>query len=120
VDQIEIDVTQAPRFVLGFGLCESVFFAVIVVPELGDDKDVFTFDKAFVDSAFDAFSCFSLVLVVVRAVKETVSDFDGLIPVSSLIFQAAFDSRDSRCRQYRQLDQQVPSRDRSLQEACRG
>lgn len=120
VDQIEIDVTQAPCFALGFGLCESVFFAVVVVPELGYDEDVFTLDEPFVDSAFDALSCFSLVLVVVRAVKETISDFDGLIPVSLLIVQAAFDSRDSRCRQYRLLDQPVPSRDRSLQEACRG
>lgn len=63
---------------MGFGLRESVFFAVVVVPELGDDEDVFALDESFVDGSLDALSCFSLVLVVVGTVEEAVADFDGL------------------------------------------
>jgi hypothetical protein len=78
VNKIEIDPTQPPRFVLRFGLCESVFFAVVVVPELGDDEDVFTLDESFIDGTLDALSCFLFVLVIVSTVEETVAYFDGL------------------------------------------
>ena len=59
-----------------------MFFAVIVVPRFGDDKDVLTLDESFVDGTLDALSCFFLVLVVVSTVKETVAYLDGLGAVS--------------------------------------
>jgi hypothetical protein len=120
VNKIEIDPTQPPRFVLRFGLCESVFFAVVVVPELGDDEDVFTLDESFVDGALDALSCFLFVLVVVSAVEETVAYFDGLDAISSPIPQDVFEPSDLHCRLYRLLGRLGLSKDRSLQEACRG
>jgi hypothetical protein len=59
-------------------LREGVFFAMVVVPELGHDKDVFTLDESFVDRSLDALSRFSFVLVVVRTIEQTVADFDSL------------------------------------------
>lgn len=82
MDQIEVQITQPPGFVLRLGLRESVFFAVVVVPELGDDEDVFTLDESFVDGTLDTLSCFLFVLVVVSTVEETVSYFDGLDAIS--------------------------------------
>lgn len=78
MNEIQINVSQTPSLVLGFGLSESMVFLVVVVPEFGDDEDVFALDEAFVDGALDALACFVLVLVVVGAVKEAVADFDGL------------------------------------------
>jgi hypothetical protein len=98
-----------------------VFLAVVVVPEFGDDEDVFALDESFVDSTLDALSCFFFVLVVVRTVEETVAYFDGLGGTTSLsTLQDVFESSDLHCRLYRRLDQQVLSKDRSLQEAYHG
>ena len=82
MNEIQVDVTKAPGFILTLGLRESMFFAVVVVPELGDDKDVLTLDESFVYGTLYASSCFFLVLVVVSTVKETVAYFDGLDAVS--------------------------------------
>jgi hypothetical protein len=82
MDQVEIDVAQTPCLVLRFGLRESVFFAVVVVPELGDDEDILTLDESFVDGTLDTLSCFSLVLVVVSTIEETIAYFDGLDTIS--------------------------------------
>lgn len=78
VNEIQINVSQAPSLVLGFGCSESMVFLVVVVPEFGDYEDFFALDEAFVDGALDALACFVLVLVVVCAVEEAVADFDGL------------------------------------------
>lgn len=61
---------------------ESMFFAVVVVPELGDDKNVLTLDESFVDGTLDALPGFFLVLIVVSTVKKTVAYLDGLDEVS--------------------------------------
>jgi hypothetical protein len=63
-------------------LRESMFFAVVVVPELGDDKNVLTLDESFVDGTLDALPGFFLVLIVVSTVKKTVAYLDGLDEVS--------------------------------------
>ena len=120
MDKIKIDVTQTPGFVLRFGLRESVFFAVIVVPELGDDKDVLTLDESFIDGALDALSCFFLVLVVVCAVEETVAYFDSLDAISPPVLETASRFLDLRCKLCQRPGQRVPSKDRSLPEACHG
>jgi len=44
VNEVQINVSQTPGLVLSFGLSESMVFLVVVVPELGDDKDFFTLD----------------------------------------------------------------------------
>ena len=82
MDQIKINVTQPPCFVLRFGLRQSVLLAVVIVPKLSDDEDIFTLDESFVDSSLDALSCFLFVLVVVGTIEETVAFFDGLDQVN--------------------------------------
>ena len=74
MNEVQINVSQTPNLVLSFGLGESMVFLVVVVPELGDDENLLTLDKAFFDGALDALACFALVLVVVCAVEEAVSD----------------------------------------------
>ena len=120
MDQIKINVTQPPCFVLRFGLRQSVLLAVVVVPKLGDDEDIFTLDESFVDGSLDALSCFFFVLVVVGAIEETVAYFDGLGQISLRIPETMFECLDSRCRQYQQLGRRVLSKVRSLREACHG
>lgn len=51
---------------------------VVVVPELGGDKDVLTLDEALADGALDTLASLLLVLVVVRSVEESVTSLDGL------------------------------------------
>jgi hypothetical protein len=97
-----------------------MFFAVVVVPELGDNKDILTLDESFVDGTLDALSRFFLVLVIVSTVKETVANFDGLDAVSLSLLWAWSGSLDLRCRLYQRLGQLVPSKDRSLREAYHG
>ena len=120
MDQIKINVTQPPCFVLRFGLRQSVLLAVVIVPKLSDDEDIFTLDESFVDSSLDALSCFLFVLVVVGTIEETVAYFDGLGQISLRIPETMFECLDSRCRQYQQLGRRVLSKVRSLREACHG
>ena len=61
---------------------QSVLLAVVVVPKLSDDEDIFTLDESFVDGSLDALSCFLFVLVVVGTIEETVAYFDGLDQVN--------------------------------------
>ena len=78
MDEVEIDVFQSPRLVLRLRLSEGVVFLVVVVPELGNDEDLFAFHNAFFDGSLYASAGFALVLVVICAVKEAVADLDGL------------------------------------------
>lgn len=84
MNEVQINVSQTPSVVLSFRLGESMVFLVVVVPELGDDENLLTLDKAFFDGALDALACFALVLVIICAVEEAVADFDCLRVVNSL------------------------------------
>lgn len=59
-----------------------MLLAVIVIPQLGGDEDVLALDKTFFDGSLDTLAGFSLVLVVVCTIEETITDFDGLFCVS--------------------------------------
>lgn len=120
VDEVEINVSKTPGLVLSFGLSESMVFLVIVVPELGDDKDLFTLDEAFVDGTLDALACFALVLVVVCAIEEAVADFDGLRTVSLICSDTVSWVGNARCRLCRRPGRLGLSRGRSLREAFHG
>jgi hypothetical protein len=52
--------------------------AVVVVPEFGGDKDVFTLDQSFIDGTLDTLAGFFLVLVVVCTVKQSIANLNGL------------------------------------------
>jgi len=119
VNEIQINVSQTPSLVLSFRLSESMVFLVVVVPELGHDKDFFALDEAFFDGALDALACFALVLVVVGAVEEAVADLDGLCIVSLLSLESGWFG-NVHCRLCRRLDRLGLSRDRSLQGAFHG
>jgi hypothetical protein len=120
MNEVEVDIAQTPCFVLSFRLSKGMVFLVVVVPQLGDDKDFFTLDEAFFDGTLDALSCFVLVLVVVGAVEETVADFDGLGNVRCLSSSSAIKVGNIRCRLCRQPAQLGLSIDRSLQGASHG
>jgi hypothetical protein len=119
VNEVQINVSQTPGLVLSFGLSESMVFLVVVVPELGHDKDFFALYEAFFDRTLDALACFALVLVVVCAVEEAVSDLDGLYIVSLLSLESGW-FRNARCRLCRRLDRLGLSRGRSLRGAFHG
>lgn len=69
MDQEEVDVAKTPRIILGLGHLQRVFSSVVIIPQLCGHENVFTFYDALPDSSADAFTCFGLVLVVVRSVK---------------------------------------------------
>jgi hypothetical protein len=94
-----------------------VVFLVVVVPELGDDEDVFALDEAFFDGALDALACFALVLIVVCAVEEAITDLDGLVIVSLRRSGFVGWSGSARCRLCRRPGRLGLSIDRSLREA---
>lgn len=78
MDQVEIDVSETPGLVLELGHGQGMLALVVVVPELGGDKDVLTLDEALADGALDTLASLLLVLVVVRSVEESVTSLDGL------------------------------------------
>lgn len=78
VDQIKINVSETPGLVLELGHGQGMLALVVVVPELGGDKDVLTLDEALADGALDTLASLLLVLVVVRSVEESVTSLDGL------------------------------------------
>jgi hypothetical protein len=55
-----------------------MLLAVVVVPKLGCDEDVFALYKSFINGTLDAFSCLLLVLIVVGSIEESVARFDSL------------------------------------------
>lgn len=78
MNEEKVNVSQPPRFILLLGHGQRMFFAMIVVPELGRDEDVLALDKAVGDGFTDALAGLFLVLVVVCAIEQSVADFDGL------------------------------------------
>lgn len=120
MDEVEVDIAQSPSLVLGLGLGKCVVFLVVVVPELGDDKDFFTLDEAFVDGTLDALACFAFVLVVVCTIEEAVADFDGLRTVSLLCPDTVRWAGNARCRLCRRPGRLGLSRGQSLREAFHG
>lgn len=82
MNQVQVDVAKAPRFVLRLCHLDGMLLAVVVVPQLGGDEDVLALYKAFLDSSLDTLAGFLLVLVVVRPIEQTIPNFDGLVCVS--------------------------------------
>lgn len=78
VDQVQVNVVQTPGFKLQLRHLENILALVVVVPQLGGDEKVFTLDQAIGDSLADALASFLFVLVVVRTIKQSISDLDGL------------------------------------------
>lgn len=69
MDQEEVNVAKTPRIILGLGHLQRVFSPVVIIPQLCGHENVFAFYQAVLDSSADAFTCFGLVLVVVRSIK---------------------------------------------------
>ena len=69
MDQVKINVSKAPSFVLCMCHFESVFAAVIVVPKLRSDENILSPDESVLNCSTNAFSSFLLVLIIVCAVK---------------------------------------------------
>lgn len=69
VDQVEIDVFESPRFVLGLCHLQRVLARVVVVPEFGRDEDLRPLHQPVLDGALDPLTGFFFVLIVVCAVE---------------------------------------------------
>lgn len=82
VNQVQVDIAKAPGVVLGLCHLDGMLLAVVIIPQLSGNEDVLAFDNAFIDGSLDTLASFLLVLVVVCAVEEAITDFDGLICVS--------------------------------------
>lgn len=82
MNQIQVDISKAPCFVLRLCHLDGMLLAVVVVPQLGGDKDVLALDKAFFDGSLYTLAGFLLVLVVICAIEQTIADFNGLVCVS--------------------------------------
>lgn len=78
MNQVEIDVTQTPGFVLGLCHFQGVLSLVVVVPQLGGDEDVLSLDETFINGTLDALTGFLFILVIVCTIEETIANFDGL------------------------------------------
>lgn len=64
MDEVEVEVVDAPVCELLFGNGLDLFGVVERVPELGDDEEVFAFYEPFFDGARDALPRFDFVAVV--------------------------------------------------------
>jgi hypothetical protein len=78
MNEVEVDVSQTPGFILRLSHGHSVFSAVVIIPQLRGDEDLFPFNQAFINRTFNALTGFVLVLIVVCAVEETIAYPDGL------------------------------------------
>lgn len=81
MDEEEVDVAQTPDLVLLAHHVDGNVLAVVVVPELGGDKDVLALHQALGDGPLDALASLLLILVVVGAVEEPVAGLNGLCEV---------------------------------------
>lgn len=78
MNQQEINVSQPPRFILGACHFKRMLLSVVVVPQLGCNKDFFALNETFADGPANTLPSFLFVLVIVGPVKETVSCLDSL------------------------------------------
>lgn len=82
MNQVQVDIAKTPGIILGLCHLDGMLLAVVVVPQLSGNEDVLAFDKALFDGSLDTLAGFLFILVVVCAIEETITDFDGLIYVS--------------------------------------
>lgn len=82
MDQEQINITQAPGLILRFCHLQGVLSSVVVVPELGHDEDVLSFDNARGNCPSDAGTSLRLILIVICAIKKSIAGFDSLDIVS--------------------------------------
>lgn len=78
VDEIKVDVAETPSLVLGLGHGHSMFFSVVVVPQLGGNEDILALHETLLNGSLDTLTGLLLVLVVVSTVEEAVTGLDGL------------------------------------------
>lgn len=79
MDNVKVEVVNAPVSELLLADGRDAVIVVEGVPELGDNEEVLTLDKALVDRTFNTLASLDLVAVVASAVKETVSSLDGVV-----------------------------------------
>lgn len=78
MDQIEVNISQAPRIILRLGHGQRMFVTMIIVPQLGGNKYILSFDQTCIDGSPDTFTGLCFILVVVCTVEKSVSFFDCL------------------------------------------
>ncbi len=79
VDDVEVEVVDAPVFKLLFANRLDSVVVVEGVPEFGDKEEIGTFDYAFFNGARHALAGFRFVAVITCTIKETVARFDSIV-----------------------------------------
>jgi len=79
VDEIEVEVVDAP---VGELLADDGLDALTIVegvPELGDDEELLALHDTLLDGAGDTLTALDLVAIVSSAIEEAVAGLDGLV-----------------------------------------
>jgi len=79
VDNVKVEVVNAPVSELLLANGSNAVLVVERVPQLGDNEEVLALDKTLVDCALDTLAGLDLVAVVAGAVKQTVASLDGVV-----------------------------------------
>ena len=79
VDDVEVEVVDAPVLKLLFANRLDSVVVMEGVPEFGDKEEIGTFDYAFFNGARHALTRFRFVAVITCTIKETVTRFDRIV-----------------------------------------
>lgn len=79
VDEEEVEVVETPGLKLELGLLVGVLALVVVVPELGGDKELLSLHEALLNGAADTLTGLGAVGVVPGTIEVTVSKLDGVV-----------------------------------------
>jgi hypothetical protein len=90
VNQVQVKIGQTEVIKSALASFLNVLLAVVSVPELADNEEIFTLAEAFVESAFNALTCFFLVAVVSCRVYKSVADLDSVVNSISAGFLGNF------------------------------
>jgi len=83
VNDVKVKVVDTPVSELLLADGRNAVLVVEGVPQLGDNEEILTLDKTFVDCALNTLAGLDLVAVVAGAVKETVASLDGVVDLIS-------------------------------------
>jgi len=79
MDDVEVEVVDAPVVELLFADGFDVFLVVVGVPEFGDEKEIFSLHYTFLDGAGDTLACFDFIAVVACTIEESIARLDGIV-----------------------------------------
>jgi hypothetical protein len=73
MDQVEVEVVNAPVLELLLGDGFDLFVVVECLPELGDNKEVFTLYETFLDGAGNTLTGFDFIAIIWKRLSAVIS-----------------------------------------------